>query len=427
MKARVLFVFCFITVISFSQKKENNALVRCNEKLIEVIMEDIFSPPLASRVHVYPNLTAYEILSKSNPELPSLHNKLVNYPIINPPTKPIDFSLAAVKGFCVLAKKLVYSEHLILNFEKKEIEDWYQVHQDSILLINSLEYANAVSNQMIEYLNGDNYNYTRTLMRYELIDHPSKWRPTPPEYMNALEPNWKYMRSFFFDSTNDVKVIPDIPYSEYKNSEYYKNAIAFYNTATQLDTFQKQIAYFWDDNPNTSVSNGHMTYFIHKATPGGHWIRIAGQAIRHYNYNEAASAKVYTLLTLGIYEAFLSCWKEKYRSNAVRPETYVNMMIDPKFKPLIETPPFPEYTSGHSVVSGTSSSILFNLFPKNYAYADSSELEYGIQPRYFKGFIEAAKEASISRYYGGIHYMPSLTNGLIQGGNIGHHIFYKLK
>lgn len=427
MKAKFLFLSFFFFSFAFSQKADDYALVRCNEKLIEVIIEDIFSPPLASRVHVYPNLTAYEILSKKHPQLPSLRNKLVNFPFIAPPKKPIDFTLAAIKGFCIMAKKLVYSEHRIIAFENKEIENWLLVHPDSVLLNNSVEYAHEVSNKLIDYLNTDNYNYTRTLMRYELIDHPSKWRPTPPEYMNALEPNWKFMRSFFFDSINEIHVAPDIPYSEYKNSTYYKNAQTLYQVATNLSATQKQIAYFWDDNPNTAVSNGHMTYFIHKATPGGHWIRIAGQAIKHYQYNEASTAQVYALLTLGIYEGFLSCWKEKYRSNAVRPETYINMMIDPTFKPLIETPPFPEYTSGHSVVSGAASSILFNLFPKNYAYADSSELEYGIQPRHFNGFIEAAKEASISRYYGGIHFMPSLQNGLIQGGAIGHYIFYTLK
>jgi len=123
-----------------------------------------------------------------------------------------------------------------------------------------------------------------------------------------------------------------------------------------------------------------------------------------------------------MYEAFLSCWSEKYRSNALRPETYIHRLIDPNWKPYIQTPPFPEYTSGHSVLSGCCAQLLTQLIKGPYAFIDSTALINGLQPRKFNSFLEAANEASISRYYGGIHYKLALTQGIEQGKKIAQFI-----
>jgi hypothetical protein len=111
----------------------------------------------------------------------------------------------------------------------------------------------------------------------------------------------------------------------------------------------------------------------------------------------------------------------------MRPETYINRLISPQWKSYIETPPFPEYTSGHSVVSSASSTILSGLIKQPYAFTDSSEMYLNMPPRRFKSFREASNEASISRFYGGIHFMPSLTNGIIQGNAVGNFILSRFK
>ena len=234
------------------------------------------------------------------------------------------------------------------------------------------------------------------------------------------------MRSLVTDSSSQIKPIPNIAYSENKKSEYYKNALAVYNASINMDTTKKTIAQFWDCNPNISYSKGHLTYFIHKISPGGHWILIAGQACKNLNFDEAKTAQTYTLLSVGLYEAFLSCWSEKYRSESMRPETYINRLIDAKWLPYIQTPPFPEYTSGHSVISSTSATILTQIIPQPYAFTDSSEMYIDIPPRHFSSFKDAANEASVSRFYGGIHYMPSLDNGLKQGVAVGKLVLQKI-
>ena len=128
-----------------------------------------------------------------------------------------------------------------------------------------------------------------------------------------------------------------------------------------------------------------------------------------------------------MFESFISCWDEKYRSNAVRPETVINEFIDAEWLPLLQTPPFPEYTSGHSVASAAASYILTNEIGDNFSFVDSTEVEFGLDPRSFTSFQQAADEASLSRLYGGIHFMPSIKNGLSQGKNIGEWIIAKLK
>jgi hypothetical protein len=230
-----------------------------------------------------------------------------------------------------------------------------------------------------------------------------------------------------FDSLSSIKALPNVLFSEKKNSIYYKNAMDIYNLSKKISKDQIHIAMFWDCNPNITVSNGHMSYFVHKVSPGGHWLRIGGKAAVDNHLDVYKTSELYFLMTLGLYEGFISCWTTKYKYNSVRPETYINRLIDAKWKPLIETPPFPEYSSGHSVISAVSANILTHLIPQPYTFIDSSEMQFGIAPRSFKSFIAAAQEASISRFYGGIHYMPALENGAKQGEKIAAYIINRFK
>jgi hypothetical protein len=111
----------------------------------------------------------------------------------------------------------------------------------------------------------------------------------------------------------------------------------------------------------------------------------------------------------------------------VRPETVINQNIDENWKPLLQTPPFPEYTSGHSVASTCTATVLTAVFGENFAYTDDTELPYGLPARKFKSFKLAASEASMSRFYGGIHYKAAIENGIGQGRNVGEYIVKKIK
>jgi hypothetical protein len=171
---------------------------------------------------------------------------------------------------------------------------------------------------------------------------------------------------------------------------------------------------------------GHLMFASKKITPGGHWIGIVGLATRKTNQDMVGTAEAYALTSIGLFDGFISCWDEKYRSNLIRPETYINRWVDPDWQPTLQTPPFPEHTSGHSVISTSSAVILTHLFGENFAFADSTELAYELPVRNFNSFKEAAQEACISRFYGGIHYMPAIDYGISQGAKVGAHVLARV-
>ena len=140
---------------------------------------------------------------------------------------------------------------------------------------------------------------------------------------------------------------------------------------------------------------------------------------------EAAAA--YTLTSFALFDAFISCWDEKYRSNVIRPETYINAYIDESWRPLLQTPPFPEYTSGHSIISAAAAVVLTSIFGDHFSFDDNTEVEFGLPVRHFNSFMEASGEAAISRLYGGIHYRPAIEIGQIEGERIGKWVIDKIQ
>tara|TARA_Y100000287_G_scaffold182146_1_gene179244 strand:- start:451 stop:1116 length:666 start_codon:yes stop_codon:yes gene_type:complete len=189
---------------------------------------------------------------------------------------------------------------------------------------------------------------------------------------------------------------------------------------------RQEIAKFWDCNPYVSTHKGHVMFALKKISPGAHWIGITKIVARNSGANVDATVAAYTLTSIAIADAFISCWDEKYRSNLIRPETLINKVLDEDWYPVLQTPPFPEYTSGHSVVSGAASVILTDFFGDNIAFNDDTELPYNLPVRSYKSFNHAAEEAAISRLYGGIHYRKAIEEGLKQGRNVGNFISIKL-
>jgi hypothetical protein len=136
---------------------------------------------------------------------------------------------------------------------------------------------------------------------------------------------------------------------------------------------------------------------------------------------------LHTMTGIALMDAFISCWDEKYRSNRIRPETYITRYIDPNWQPVLQTPPFPENTSGHSVISAASAEMLTYFLGDHFAYIDSSEELYGVPRRRFTSFLQASSEAAISRLYGGIHFRDSIENGQIEGKSVADKVIAAIK
>jgi hypothetical protein len=229
------------------------------------------------------------------------------------------------------------------------------------------------------------------------------------------------------DSCNQFPPKPPVEFSKDSTSNFYKLAKEVYDVSIQPTQEQLNIASFWDCNPFVVATSGHMSIGFKKISPGGHWMNIAGIAAQQARLNFSASITAQMLVGITIHDAFISCWDEKYRSNRIRPETYINRYINIKWQPLLQTPPFPEYTSGHSVVSTATAEVLTYLFGEKFTYTDNSEEMFEIPARTFTSFKQAAAEAAVSRLYGGIHYRDAIENGQQQGRNVGSFIVDRLR
>ena len=217
-----------------------------------------------------------------------------------------------------------------------------------------------------------------------------------------------------------------------KGTDFYKEVKEVYDISNKItkegdNSEEIAIAQFWDCNPYVSVTRGHLMFATKKISPGAHWIGIAKIASKMTNSDFNKTVYAYTKTSIAIADAFISCWDEKYRSNLIRPETLINEHIDENWKPVLQTPPFPEYTSGHSVVSGAAATALTDIFGDDFAFADDTEIAFGLPIRSFASFDQAADEAAISRMYGGIHYRKAVDIGVKQGRDLGKFVLDKLK
>lgn len=430
-KLQLPFLFILVLISSCTEKKthiniEPIVLHNTMQQLTDIIVYDIFSPPVASRVYTYPSIAAYEIMVQTDSTYISLSNQLNGFNGVPKPDKEIVFELAAIQAFINVGKELIFSSETFEEYRTSFLNQIKEKRLNETILNNSLDYAKVVSDAILEWSYTDNYKETRTFQKFNVTDQEDRWQPTPPGYFEGIEPHWSKMRSFVIDSSNQF--MPDRPtkFDVSENSTFYKEMMEVYNVGNNLDLEQSEIASFWDCNPFVINVQGHAMFATKKITPGGHWIGIAKIACQKDTASFMKSVATYTLTSIALADAFISCWDEKYRSNYIRPETVINRYIDSNWVPLLQTPPFPEYTSGHSVISGAAGVALTSIYGEPFAYDDDSEVIYGLPIRKYNSFTAASDEAAISRLYGGIHFMPAISNGVNQGRQLGRYLIGKI-
>ncbi|MBL7813910.1 MAG: vanadium-dependent haloperoxidase [Saprospiraceae bacterium] len=436
MKTKLSFFFCFLL---FAACKENKTvkpaksdveyLHAAQKKLTDVIVTDIFAPPVASRVYVYPLLAAYEAGKFAKEGATSITAKLKGFDAMPTPEagKNYNFTIAAIKALCSTAKKVVFTTKEIDDFETKTFAELKQGIAEDVFN-NSIAFGENVANAVIKRLGSDNYKETRGMARFEVKNGINgRWVPTPPDYADGVEPHWAKMKVLVMDTASQFRPTPPPQYSEDKNSAFWKELVEVHEISKTVVEERENIMVFWDDNPFVSRHKGHLMFQDKKMTPGGHWLAICQSFLKDRKVGFYESLQAYTLTSLALYEGFISCWDAKYFYASVRPETVISAKIDKQWHPLLVTPPFPSYTSGHSTVSAAAAETLTALFGDNQAYTDETEKEYGLPVRSFKSFREAAKEASISRVYAGIHYRSDCEKGNEQGTKVGQFVVSKLK
>jgi len=401
----------------------------CQKKLTEIIVVDVFSPPVASRIYAYCSLAFYEAARYEQKNSTSLVRQLRGFSTFPTPAKekPYNFQIAAITAFCETAKKVTFSASEIDAFEKELIgkideKTTTETLQNSQLL--GVNIAEAIGQR----IKTDRYKETRGMERFEVSTaDPALWTPTAPDYADALEPHWTKILPMVLDTTDQYRALPFPGYSKDPRSAFFHEMKEVYDISQSLSKEQETIAIFWDDNPFVSKHIGHVMFQDKKMTPGGHWMAICRTASKQKKLDLVATARAYALTAIAIHDAFIACWDEKYRSIRLRPQTAIQHLIDEKWISYLQTPPFPEYPSGHSTISAAAAKVLTELFGANFAYTDSTEVEYGLPVRRFDSFEAAAEEASISRLYGGIHFRSGCEHGNVQGKKVAAIILKEIK
>jgi hypothetical protein len=431
------FICLFITfLLGCSNEVENYGLKTSNPEFIhrsikqvtDRIVHDIFSPPVAARIYAYTSVAGYEAIRHADPNLRSLAGQLTGLDTVPAPMKGLEYSyeLAAVKAILQVGRTLVFSEANMDVFYNNMMKEYKASGIPEDVFERSINYGQLVADHIIKWSSKDNYKQTRSFPKYTILSDPATWKPTPPAYMDAVEPHWNKIRPFVIDSATQFRPEPAITFSIDKRSDFFKQAKEVREMTINMTEEQREIASFWDCNPFVMNVRGHVMFATKKISPGGHWMNITRLVCRQANLKAPAVCEAYVRVALSLVDGFISCWDEKYRSKVIRPETYINQYLDENWVPLLQTPPFPEYTSGHSVISASAAEALTDLFKDNFAFTDSTEIEYGMTVRSFESFYAAAEEAAISRMYGGIHYRAACENGKTQGKKIGTFIRQKL-
>jgi len=292
----------------------------------------------------------------------------------------------------------------------------------------SVAYAKACSQEIIDFAKTDPiYGTIKTEPKepmnsnfpidYEPPVGKGLWVPTAPTFQIALQPYWGVTRPFLTKNINISPAAPN-PYSEDTNSVYYKEMLEVYNTNLNITPEQRIIALYWDDAP------------FRTQTPGGHSVKIYNQLMRENKFPVSQSIESFLKVSMAIHDAFVNCWKYKFIFNTERPITFIhNVMLKPDFTPVISTPPFPDYCSGHSNQSGAAMTIFNFQFGESYTFTDSANVKRpdispeARTPRTFKKFRDMYNEVAMSRLYGGIHYRKSIQEGVRIGNLIGENIW----
>ena len=395
-----------------------DAAIAWFDGLVGVVRDSRLSPVVAARVYGYASVAFYEALVPWSPDLLSLSGQLTELGPLpqpsgslryDPPTAAVAAAAAVARGMLGPAGQAAVDE----LEQQIATSRYYRPGMTQAAVDRSIEHGRAVGADVLAWSSTDGYGLLARCP-FTPPSGPGLWVPTAPAFASALEPCWGWLRPMVLDTGATCQVRPPPPYSEAPGSAFYAEGREVYDTSRSLTEEQRTIALFWADNPGQT------------GTPSGHWVRIVGQVSAPLGLDIYRTAEAYARTGIAVNDAFISCWYTKFVYHLVRPITYVRKLFDPGWTTIVPTPPFAEYTSGHSTQSGASAAILSDMLGI-VAFTDTTHLEIGLAPRSFPSFELAAREAAISRLYGGIHYRAAIEIGVEQGQCVAANVLARVR
>ncbi len=375
------------------------------DEILIRVEADAISPPEVARLLAYTGVAIYESSVDGMPRHNSLGGQLQKLGEMPAARKGTSYDVATILHAAMghllplLFEEQASRDHLA-KFAKHKLQDRRDAGIDKETYHASINRGVLIAEIIDNWASNDRY-YGLKDRRFTPPEGDHAWVPTE-EGQEPLQPHWSTLRSFALSEPDQCQPPAPHEFSIVPGSEFYTQAYAVWEVSTNLDDEQRTIAQFWSDDPGES------------STPPGHWMQLANQMVEDLELDLEQSATIYALLGIALGDAAISCWEEKYSTYLLRPVTYIQEHIDPSWQPLLNTPPFPEYTSGHSTFSGAAAVILTELLG-NLSFVDQTHVDRGMKARPFEDFHAAADEAARSRLYGGIHYPMGNQRGLIQG------------
>lgn len=385
-----------------------------------------FTPTSAARLYAYVAVAMYESIRGGMPAHRSLAGQLTGMPATpgaDPSQRydwPTVMSAAVAETTDTLFNRPA-SRDALASFHAEQVQARRDAGISAGVISASLAHGRAVATALRPWIDADGYaDIRRTAMEegYTPPTGPGLWEPTPPNFGAAIEPYWSGVRPFVMRSAGEVVPPPPVPFSTEPGSAFHNEAMHTYNASKALTDEHRSIARFWTDNP------------VQSGLPAGHWLLVVGQVAGQRSLSLDVTVEALARTGVALADAFLSCWHVKYALNVLRPVTYVNTHIDPSWDTWVNTPQFPEYTSGHSVASVAAAVVLTDLLG-SFPYTDTHDLVGSLtaeqRTRDFDSFLHAADEAAQSRLYGGIHFPMGIEAGKDQGRDVGRLVIARLR
>ena len=375
-----------------------------------------YTPPVASRALAYIGIVSYEAAATGRTDMRSLAGQLNGLTALPARSDGVHDEATIQQSALAHAVKHLFRNtgptgQRAMAAMDRTLQAGVTADLPADVATRSAAYGVAVAQHVLDWAATDGGEVVENLgfpLSYSPAGGPAAWVPTSKVALQQapLLPTWGDNRSFAMPE-GGCPIPPPPAYSEYPASEFFLQAKEVHDIRVNITPDQTATARFWADDAMLST------------TPPGHWISIVMQIFERDDTDFAARAAVLARLGVGMADAFIGTWDAKYEYNLLRPVTYIRRTMDPKWEPVVNTPPFPEYPSGHSVQSGAAAQVLTAIYGDGFAFTDATNVADGPKARDYPDFWTAATEAGMSRLYGGIHFRAAIDHGLEQGRCIG--------
>lgn len=357
------------------------------------------NPPQASRIYAYLGVTLWEAVANGVANAESLAGTVVGLASMPEPDADTVYSWPIVANTAIAQVARALMPSFVPDIDALEGDLAVANPADADVEAASVAFGLEIAAAIIAWADADGF--------LDIVTCDTAWTAPPVTGLwvgtgKGLHPCWGQQRTFLLTDSAECLALGHPTYNAADPSAFYAAAYEVYSVTgdagASLSVDEAAIARYWGDGP------------LATGTPPGHWMAATGIVLRSrpaYDRLDTA-AQAYARVGMAVADAFIVCWREKFETYLMRPVTYIKANIDPNWDPLLGTPNFPTYTSGHSTQSGAAATVLTDIFGA-IAFTDTTHTDLNPELLYtdrsFLNFHQAANEAKVSRLYGGIHYV----------------------